>query len=115
MKLYDYLALMGEGIELTVWDRDYDTESYFYGGTKAEDSWEKSMIELSKLLTVEAIHPNGVTVNLSEVIENHIKYLEKSELFIECDIDLIMEDIEAIISGNVSEDWMETFINVLKI
>lgn len=32
MTLYDYLELMPDGEELTVWDKDYDIETYFYGG-----------------------------------------------------------------------------------
>ena len=114
MTLYDYLSLMEEGYELTVWDKDYDIESYFYNVIDAEDLWDNSMIELSKLLNVEEIHNNGVIVNLSKVIENHLEDLSKANLFIKCDIDLIMDDIERIISGYVSEEWMETFVNVLK-
>lgn len=114
MKLYNYLSLMEEGYELTVWDEDYDIESYFYNVTDVEDSWDKSMIELSKLLEVKKIHNNGAVVNLSKVIEAKLENLRKANLFIVCDIDSIMYDIEAIISGNVSEEWMEIFVNVLK-
>ena len=41
MKLYEYLNLMPEGEELTVWDIDYDMEVYFYGG-KPADTWSKA-------------------------------------------------------------------------
>lgn len=113
MKLYDYIKLMPEGEELTVWDKDYDTETYFYGGNP-DDKWDKAMSDLSKLLTIEEIRNNGVTVNLSEIIENKLESLNKADLFIRCDIDSIMDDIDNILAGNVSENWMEQFVVALK-
>lgn len=112
MKLYEYLDLMPEGEELTVWDKDYDMETYFYGG-KPDDKWDKAMSDLSKLLTVEEIRNNGVTVNLSEIIKSKTDKLDKANLFIECDIDSIMDDIDNILAGNVSEEWMEEFVVAL--
>ena len=113
MKLYEYLDLMPEGEELTVWDKDYDMETYFYGG-KPDDKWDKAMCDLSKLLTITEIRTGGVIVNLSEVIENNMDNLNKSDLFIRCDIDSIMDDIDNILAGNVSENWMEQFVVALK-
>ena len=113
MTLYDYLNLMPEGEELTVWDKDYDMETYFYGG-KPDDKWDKAMSDLSKLLTIEEIRNNGVTVNLSEMIENKLENLDKADLFIRCDIDSIMDNIDNILAGNVSENWMEQFVAALK-
>ena len=112
MKLYDYISLMPDGEELTVWDKDYDMETYFYGG-EPEDKWDKAMSDLSKLLTVEEIKNNGVTVNLSEIIERKTDKLDKANLFIRCDIDSIMDDIDNILAGNVSEEWMEEFVVAL--
>lgn len=68
MTLNDYLKLMPEGEELTVWDKDYDMETYFYGGNP-DDIWSKALFDLSKLLTIMEIRANGVIVNLSKVIE----------------------------------------------
>lgn len=113
MTLYDYLNLMPEGEELTVWDKDYDMETYFYGG-KPDDAWDKAMSDLSKLLTVAEIRNNGVTVNLSEIIENKLESLDKTDLFIRCDIESIMDDIDNIFAGYVSENWMERFVAALK-
>ena len=113
MKLYEYLNLMPEGEELTVWDKNYDMETYFYGG-KPDDKWDKAMSDLSKLLTIEEIRNNGVTVNLSEIIKNKLENLNKADLFIRCDIDSIMDDIDNILAGNVSENWMEQFVDALK-
>lgn len=113
MTLYDYLKLMPEGEELTVWDKDYDMETYFYGG-KPNDKWDKAMFNLSKLLTIEEIRNNGVTINLSKIIENRIEELSNANLFIRCDIDSIMDDIDNILAGNVSENWMDEFVSILK-
>lgn len=113
MKLYEYLNLMSEDEELTVWDKDYDIETYFYN-SKPDNKWDKAMSDLSKLLTIEEIGRSGVTVNLSEIIENKIDMLDKTNLFIRCDIDSIMDDIGNIFSGYVSEDWMEQFVTALK-
>lgn len=113
MKLYDYISLMPDGEELTVWDKDYDMETYFYNN-KPDDKWDKAMSDLSKLLTVEEIRNNGVIVNLSEIIENKLDSLNKAELFIRCNIDSIMYSMNEILAGNVSENWLEKFVVALK-
>ena len=114
MKLYELLSLMEDGSELTVWDQDYDIEVYFYAEHNPTDEWDKALMELSKLLTVTKFGNNGVTVNLSEVIENHLEELEKANLFRVCDIDEIMDDAMSIFSGYVSEEWLEKFVKILK-
>ena len=114
MKLYDYIK-QTEDWENTVFDKDYDIEVYFYKNDDEElDSWDKSMENLSKLLTVDSISKNGVTVNLSELIESKLENLKKANLFIRTDIDSIMDCIESVISGNVSEEWMEEFVKTLE-
>jgi hypothetical protein len=113
LSLYNYLSLMPDGEELTVWDRDYDIETYFYSGTP-KDKWDKAIMELSKILTVTEIRTNGVIVNLAEVIENNLEKLDVSDLFYECNIDLIMDDMDSILAGNVSEDWLMEFVKILK-
>ena len=113
MTLYDYIK-QTEDWETTVFDKDYDIEVYFYKNDEEElDSWDESMKRLSKLLTVDEISKNGVIVNLSELIESKMENLKEAELFRRVDIDWIMDDIEAIISGNVSEEWMEKFVKAL--
>ena len=114
MTLYDYIK-QTEDWETTVFDKDYDIEVYFYKNDEDEelDSWDETMEKLSKLLTVDEISKNGVIVNLSELIESKMENLKEAELFRVVDIDLIMDDIEAIISGNVSEEWMEEFVDAL--
>ena len=116
MKLNEYLELMDDGDELTVWDTDYDSEVYFYvdNNPDEDDKYQQLMNELSKILTVTKICANGVTVNLSEVINKKIDKLKEAELFIKCNLDHIMDDMDNIISGYVSEEWLKEFINVLK-
>lgn len=114
MKLYDYLELMKEYDELTVWDDTYFMETYFYSDHVYDNDWDKSMDELAKLLTIKEIREHGVVVNLTELVENKMKELEQSKLFIHCDIDSIMCDMDNILAGYVSESWMEKFVNILK-
>ena len=98
--------------EITVWDKDYDIETYFYVNEN-KDNWDKSMDKLAGLLNITEFSKEGVTVNLSEVIEKSIPRLKNSGLFVVCDIDSIMGDIAAILAGNVSEAWFEEFVAVL--
>ncbi len=114
MKLYDYLKSMPEGNELTVWDKDYDMEVYFYSGEDEEDRWQCALINLSKLLDITEIRDGGVIVNLSEIIEKKMDLLEETDLFLKYNIDAIMYSMDAIIAGNVSEAWMEKFVTTLK-
>lgn len=114
MKLYDLMQVCEDGTEITVTDKDYDMECYFYSG-EATDSWDKSLQELAKRLDIIEIKNNFVVeTNMSELIENNIEALEKSDLFKECDVDSIMEDMDNILAGYVSEKWMQKFVKVLK-
>ena len=113
MKLYDYLTTLEEVTELTVWDTDYDMESYFYND-EADDDWQTSMLELAKLLDVTEIKERGVIINLSEVIENKLNELKEANLFRRCTVDSIMNDMENILAGYVNEGWFKKFVDVLK-
>ena len=115
MKLYDYLITLEERTELTVWDTDYDMESYFYNDEPEDedDDWQTSMLELAKLLDITEIKERGVIVNLSEVIEKKLNELKEANLFRRCTTDLIMSSIEGILSGYVSEEWIKKFVDVL--
>lgn len=115
MKLYDILK-NSDGEEFTVFDRDYDTEAYFYGckDDPGSDEFDRAVIEISKLLTVDSIDENGITCNISELIESRIDCIRKHGLFYRNDINSIMEDFDNIIAGYVSTEWMKTFAKVLK-
>lgn len=111
MKFSDYMKLVSDGEEITVFDKEYDIEIYFYGGY--DTGWQDLMLSLADLLKVTKITSNGITVNLSDVIEKHIDKLEKEDLFEDYDIEIIMSEMNNIISGAVSESWMKRFIECL--
>ena len=111
MKLYDYMKLVPDGEEISIYDKEYDMEVYFYGGEST--GWNKLMFRFAKLLTINKITSYGVTVNLSDVIEKHMNQLKKADLFTEYDIEIIMLEMEKILSGNVSESWTRKFIECL--
>ena len=111
MTLYEYLEQTTDW-EVTVWDKDYDIETYFYK-TNGKDKWDKAMNDLAKLLTISMFSKDGLVVNLTEVIEKKIPQLKDANLFIVCKIEPIMCDIDRILAGNVSENWLERFVEVL--
>lgn len=113
MTLYEYLKSREDGAEITVYDKDYDMETYFYNDVP-DDDWNKAIEDLSKLLTVTKIINDSVEVNFSELIESKMDNIKKVELFDECDIDEIIEYFNYIIAGNVSEKWMCKFVEALK-
>ena len=110
--LYDYLLLQEDGAEVTVLDSVYDTETYFYN--QSDDEWDNIMLDLAKKLQIVKVDDGVVTVNLSDLIERNLSNLDFLDLFIDCDIDLIMDDIDSILSGNASEKWLKNFVNALK-
>ena len=119
MKLYELLE-ENPGEEITVWDENYDLECYFYGGSindKGNDEWDTAMYQLAKKLEVinTAIKDNRTctVVNLSQIVENNLDELEKADLFVNCDIDDIMDNMANILSGNVSENWLTDFVEAL--
>lgn len=115
MTLYEYIKKSTDW-EITVWDDVYDVEVYFYKPDDYNnlDLWDKSMMELSKLLTISTFNENGVSVNLSSLIEKHLTILKEKEIFTPIsDIDEIMFELNSIISGNVSDKWMWDFVSVL--
>ena len=115
MKLYDYLKQCKDGEEITIFDNVYDMETYIYTDMDYNDRWEKSIIELSKILTItDFTTSKKIVVNLSEIIEKNIDKLREADLFIRCNTDSIMYGMGNILSGYVSEDWLEKFVNTIK-
>ena len=115
MTLYEYLRDCKED-EVDITDQDYDVLIYFYYADEKEeeaDSWNRAMMQIARKLEVVEFG-NTVTVNLSEVIENNLDNKVFDDLFIHNDVNSIMYDIENILSGNVSEKWMEKFANSLE-
>ena len=111
MTLYEYLEQTTDW-EVTVWDKDYDIETYFYK-TDGKDKWDKAMNDLAKLLIISRFSKDGLVVNLAEIIEKKIPQLKEADLFIVCKIEPIMYDIDNILAGCVGESWLEKFVEVL--
>jgi hypothetical protein len=114
MTLYDYIYdPKNRDEEITVWDKDYDTEVYFYVANNP-DTWDEAMNKIASKLEIVDYDKNGVTVNLSDVIEENLPNFEVEELFIHNDVDSIMETIDLILAGGVSENWITRFANSLQ-
>jgi ABC-type uncharacterized transport system substrate-binding protein len=112
MTLLDYIKQTPEGEEITVWDNTYDIETYFYN--QVEDSWDNAMMKLASKLNVVDVQNDGVIVDMYDLIERNIDNPEFEELFIDVDVDTIMEDMQDILAGYVSEEWLVRFVNCLK-
>ena len=113
MTLLEYIKQTSDW-EITVFDKDYDMETYFYKDiVKPKDSWDKSMNKLAGLLEVTETSERGVTVNLSDLIESKLEAQKKAELWKICEVDEIMYDIDNVIAGYVSDDWLKKFVTVL--
>ena len=115
MKLYEYLE-MNKDEEIIATDSVYDCENYWYYSDDTDDAWDTAMMEFAKLVEIDRIiSTNGVAVcNFSNLIEKHMEDIEKSNLFIDNSMDAIMYDFDNIISGYVSENWMNEFVEILK-
>ena len=111
MTLLDFIKQTPEGEEITVWDDTCDLEVYFYN--QSGDAWDRAMLDLASKLNVVEVRNDGVVVDLYELIERNIDNPEFDELFYVIDIDDIMYDMDAILAGNVSEDWFNTFVHCL--
>ena len=107
MTLYDVLPL--DGSEITVWDKDYDMETYF--SLCNADAWDKAMMDLANMVQVVEKRSDGVVVDFTGLIEPKVDNLK--DLFIECDIDAIMSELDLILAGNVGEKWFVKFVEIL--
>lgn len=110
MTLLEFIKQFPEGEEITVWDDTYDIEVYFYN--QEYDAWDSAMMDLASKLNVINVNSRGVTVDLYELIERNIDNI--SGLFYDPDVDAIMDDMDSILSGNVSEDWFTEFVSYLE-
>lgn len=113
MKLADYLKLTEDGTEVTVHDNTYVMESYFYNDNDT-DAWTQAMNDLAETLTVTKIYDFSVEVNLSDLIEKNLGKIKEANLFRSYDMDDIMAGMDSILSGNVSEQWMQKFVECLR-
>lgn len=119
MTLKDFICARPDEDEFTVYDKDYDTEVYFYHPDMNE-KWDIAMDKIAGLLTVvdykEATETDNpeVTVDLSALIERNISNGVFKDLFIHNNLDAIMDDIHNIFAGYVSEEWLTDFAESLR-
>lgn len=113
MKLGEYIRKTVYGTEITVWDKDYDIEVYFdnYG----HDTWAKAMMSFADKLNIVEFGKNGVVVDMYDLIERNIKNPVFKDLFIVVTVDAIMDDMENILAGCVSEEWLKEFAEALEV
>lgn len=76
MKLRDYMSLVEDGAEITCWDKDVDSEFYFYNDEPDSDpdfpGVELCTQRLIDVLDVVRIRDRGLEVNLYEVLDNPV-------------------------------------------
>ena len=114
MTLYECLKSRPSGSEITVLDKEYDMESYFYNN-KPEDKWDMAMEDLSKLIHVtNVIKNNVVEVDFSGLIEKKLDNIKRTGVFFRCTLNHVMECLPDMISGYVSEECLVKFVEALK-
>lgn len=114
MKLYEYLKSREDGAEITVCDKDYDMEAYFYNDVP-DDEWSLAIEDLAKLVIVtNIVEDNIVEVDFSGLIEQKLDNIKKTDLFIKNEVDFIMGCLHDVLSGCVSEKWLRKFVEALK-
>lgn len=113
MTLLEYLNKQPEGEEVTVCDDVYDMETYFYANHDSADldEWDSLMNRLANVVEVLDIGPS-VVVNFWDVIDKHRDALLREGA--EASTEDIMEDLDRILAGNVSERWFEKFVKILE-
>lgn len=112
MTLYEYIKKTPKGEEITVSDNIYDLETYFYNDPP-QDDWQQAMLDFASKLNVVSFTKHGVVVDMYDLIERNLDNLEAADLFYITDVDGIMDDMENILAGNVSEDWFVKFVDCL--
>lgn len=114
MTLYEYLKSRPSSAEVTVYDKDYDTEVYFYNDIP-DDKWDMTMEDLSKLVLVtKIIMDDVVECDFTGLIEQKLDDIKDTNLFTNNTVNGIMGCLHRIISGDVSDVWLQKFVEVLK-
>lgn len=108
------IELLKEDKVLTCWDTDYDTEFYMEPMDESEDTYNKAMMEFARNVEVDKITPYGIEVKATELITHNLERKEFRDLFIDPDIDAVMEDFEAIMAGYAGMKWYGKFAELLK-
>lgn len=113
MTIYDIMKKNGEDEwEYTCWDTDYDMEFYLYYEPEEKDNFDKGMMALARHLEVESINC-GYELKVTEFVEKWLKVDAFRNLWIVPELDDIMDDWEAVMSGNAADGWYAELAKVL--
>lgn len=111
MKLIEILK---KDQEFTCWDTDYDMEFYMELLDDTEDLYNKGMMAFARCVEVADISPSGVTLKVTELIEHNLQDENFKKLFVDPDIDAVMDDWDNIMAGYASERWYGKFAELVK-
>lgn len=123
MTLYEFMKTY-DSWEVTCWDKEIDVEFYFYNEDDAEaenDLWDSTMLRLSKLLEVVEVvdgEPGmreGVVVDMYGLIEKHLAQLKAAHIIGKrTDTADVVENMEMILAGNLTEKEFDEFVSALE-
>lgn len=123
MTLYEFMKTY-DGWELTCWDKEIDVEFYFYNDDEAEaqnDVFDNAMLRLSKLLEVVEVvegEPGmreGVVVDMYGLIDKHLAAMKAAHIIGKhADTADVVEDMEMILAGNLTEEDFDEFVSALE-
>ena len=123
MTLYEFMKTY-DSWELTCWDKEIDVEFYFYNNDEAEaenDPWDYAMMRLSKLLEVVEVvegEPGmreGVVVDMYRLIDKHLAAMKAAHIIGKhADTADVVEDMEMILAGNLTEEDFDEFVSALE-
>ncbi len=126
MKLREYMNLVAAGAEVTCWDRDIDSEFYFYKkevGEKPDKdfpNYDKCMEKFCDVLDVVSIQNGGIEVNLYEVLENpkivefvKKEYYEEYQYDDDADVSMMLFDDNVTNFSNGYEEFSKLMVRGL--
>ena len=103
MKLSEYLVFCESGMEVPVWDIEYEMESYF-DADPVKDDFDKAMSLIAQCVDIVEIGEDAVTVNFWGAIEKSRQALIDGEFYPEgSSVEYLMHDVAPILAGNLSE------------
>lgn len=111
MKLMELLTKENE--EFTCWDTDYDMEFYMEK-LKEDDPYNRAMMAFARCVDIKHVGPKGITLKVTELITKNLEREEFRELFIDSDIDAVMNDWDAIMAGYAGESWYDNLARLIK-
>lgn len=107
------IELLKDGQEFTCCDTDYDMEFYMEK-LEENDNYNKAMMAFARCVDVDDISPNRLILKVTELIERNLERDEFKKLFIDPDIDAVMEDWDSIMAGYAGINWYGKFADLVQ-